>query len=165
MNPYALLNPAPSRKTVRLQERGNILFRLLAVYLFLLFFRPFDQWMWLQLLHLPMVTGGLCLVAYVARRLSRGQTVVPFSPIATPLGLLTFWMLCTIPFSFWMSGSLQTFWDAWVKMVILYILLANVPQSARQVWVAVWVCIVVLVCSLSALMGIGVRGFYRRAID
>jgi ABC-2 type transport system permease protein len=31
--------------------------------------------------------------------------------------------------------------------------------------IAVWVCIVVLVGSLSALLAIGVRGFYRRAID
>ena len=28
-----------------------------------------------------------------------------------------------------------------------------------------WVCILVLVCSLTVLMSIGVRGFYRRAID
>jgi ABC-2 type transport system permease protein len=28
-----------------------------------------------------------------------------------------------------------------------------------------WVCIVVLVCSLAVLLAIGVRGFYRRAID
>jgi ABC-2 type transport system permease protein len=28
-----------------------------------------------------------------------------------------------------------------------------------------WVCLVVLVGSLTALMAVGVRGFYRRAID
>jgi ABC-2 type transport system permease protein len=31
--------------------------------------------------------------------------------------------------------------------------------------IAPWVCILVLVCSLTVLMAIGVRGFYRRAID
>jgi ABC-2 type transport system permease protein len=31
--------------------------------------------------------------------------------------------------------------------------------------IAPWVCIVVLVCSLVVLLAIGVRGFYRRAID
>jgi ABC-2 type transport system permease protein len=31
--------------------------------------------------------------------------------------------------------------------------------------IAVWVCIVVLVGSVSGLMGVGIRGFYRRAID
>jgi ABC-2 type transport system permease protein len=31
--------------------------------------------------------------------------------------------------------------------------------------IAPWVCIVVLVCSLAVLLTIGVRGFYRRAID
>ena len=28
-----------------------------------------------------------------------------------------------------------------------------------------WVCVLVLVCSLAVLSVIGVRGFYRRAID
>jgi ABC-2 type transport system permease protein len=31
--------------------------------------------------------------------------------------------------------------------------------------IAVWVCIVVLIGSLGVLMVVGVRGFYRRAID
>ena len=31
--------------------------------------------------------------------------------------------------------------------------------------IAPWVCVVVLTCSLVVLMTIGVRGFYRRAID
>src|SRR6516164_3124664 len=31
--------------------------------------------------------------------------------------------------------------------------------------IAVWVCIVVLIGSVSTLMGVGIRGFYRRAID
>ena len=31
--------------------------------------------------------------------------------------------------------------------------------------IAPWVCLVVLAGALSALMTIGVRGFYRRAID
>jgi O-antigen ligase len=137
------MNSMGSLPVVRAQEEhGRFLFLVLATYLFLFFFRPFDQISWLQALHLPMVTGGFCLVAYVAHRLSRGQGVVPLSPITTAIVLLTVWILFTVPFSFWISGSLQTFWDAWVKMIILYILLANIPQSARQIWCAVWVCIV-----------------------
>ncbi len=31
--------------------------------------------------------------------------------------------------------------------------------------IAVWVCVVVLIGSVSALLAIGIRGFYRRAID
>jgi hypothetical protein len=31
--------------------------------------------------------------------------------------------------------------------------------------IAVWVCMVVLIGSLGALMAVGIRGFYRRAID
>jgi O-antigen ligase len=133
--------PAVLSPTVAAQKgRKSALFLLLAVYLFLLFFRPFDQVTWLQALHLPMLTGGLCLIFYVAHRLSRGQSVVPFPPISIALGILTLWLLFTMPFSFWISGSLQTFWDAWVKMVVLYILLANIPESSQQVWFAIWVC-------------------------
>ena len=28
-----------------------------------------------------------------------------------------------------------------------------------------WVCVVVLICAVAALLTVGVRGFYRRAID
>jgi O-antigen ligase len=154
------MNPTGSLTSMRVEEEhGRFLFLSLVTYLFLFFFRPFDQVSWLQVFHLPMVTGGFCLVAYVARRFSRGQSVVPLSPITTAIGLLTVWILFTLPFSFWISGSLQTFWDAWVKMIILYILLANIPQSARQVWCAVWVCIVgatgvsVMAVALRVLLG------------
>jgi putative inorganic carbon (HCO3(-)) transporter len=153
------MNQTNSFAQSRVERRGNFLFLALLTYLFLFFFRPFDQITWLQALHLPMLTGGFCLLAYVSRRLSMGQSIVPVSPITNAIWLLTIWILFTLPFSFWISGSVQTFWDAWVKMIALYILLANIPQSARQIWSAVWICVVgatgvsVIAVALRVLLG------------
>src|SRR5579859_7382022 len=103
------MNQTNSFAQSRVEGRGNFLFLALLTYLFLFFFRPFDQITWLQALHLPMLTGGFCLLAYVARRLSMGQSIVPVSPITNAIWLLTIWILFTLPFSFWISGSVQTF--------------------------------------------------------
>jgi len=59
----------------------------------------------------------------------------------------------------------------WFQVVTACNPMTYVSESMRAALVpsvphiAVWVCMVVLVGSVSALMGIGVRGFYRRAID
>jgi hypothetical protein len=119
---------------------GTLAYFLLVPYLFLLFFRPFDLITSLKVLHLPMVTGALCLLAYVAARFMAGQPIFPLSPITKVLALMTVWVLITVPFAFWIGGSLQAFWNDWCKMVIMFLLLANVLQSAKNVQTAVWVC-------------------------
>jgi ABC-2 type transport system permease protein len=59
----------------------------------------------------------------------------------------------------------------WFQVVTACNPMTYVSESMRAALVpsvphiAVWVCMVVLVGSVSALMVIGVRGFYRRAID
>jgi ABC-2 type transport system permease protein len=122
------------------------------------------RWSGVPLLVLALVLGsmlgaGLGLVL--------GTAVVPnrinivFSLVFTPL-LFT--------------GCSQYPWPSldrlpWFQVVTACNPMTYVSESMRAALVpgvphiAVWVCIVVLVCSLSALMVIGVRGFYRRAID
>jgi ABC-2 type transport system permease protein len=122
------------------------------------------RWSGVPLLVLALVLGsmlgaGLGLVL--------GTAVVPnrinivFSLVFTPL-LFT--------------GCSQYPWPSlsklpWFQVVTACNPMTYVSESMRAALVpsvphiAVWVCIVVLVGSLSALMVIGVRGFYRRAID
>jgi ABC-2 type transport system permease protein len=59
----------------------------------------------------------------------------------------------------------------WFQVVTACNPMTYVSESMRAALVpevphiAPWICIIVLVGSISALMAIGVRGFYRRAID
>ena len=122
------------------------------------------RWSGVPLLVLALVLGsmlgaGLGLVL--------GTAVVPnrinivFSLVFTPL-LFT--------------GCSQYPWPSldrlpWFQVVTACNPMTYVSESMRAALVpsvphiATWVCIVVLLASLSALVVIGVRGFYRRAID
>lgn len=129
---------------------------LLLSYLSLLFLRPFDLIPALKVLHLPMVTGSLCLFLYAWSRLSTGRSVMPLSPITKSLVVMSVWALVTIPFSFWISGSVTAFWNDWLKMVILFLLLGNVLQSPAQVEAALWVSIIGATCISSIAIALKV---------
>ena len=122
------------------------------------------RWSGVPLLIVALVLGSL-LGAGLG--LVMGTLVVPqrinivFSLVFTPL-LFT--------------GCSQYPWPSlsklpWFQVVTACNPMTYVSESMRAALVpsvphiAVWVCMVVLVGSVSALMGIGVRGFYRRAID
>lgn len=122
------------------------------------------RWSGFPLLVLALVFGSL-LGAGLG--LVMGTLVVPqrinivFSLVFTPL-LFT--------------GCSQYPWPSlsrlpWFKVVTACNPMTYVSEAMRAALVpsvphiAAWVCIVVLLGSITALMGIGVRGFYRRAID
>ena len=122
------------------------------------------RWSGLPLLVLTLILGsllgsGLGLVL--------GTLVVPnrinivFSLVFTPL-LFT--------------GCSQYPWPSlsrlpWFQVVTAANPITYVSESMRAALVPSvphiqpWICMVVLVCALTVLMAIGVRGFYRRAID
>jgi O-antigen ligase len=125
---------------------SSLAYRWLLFYLMMLFLRPYDLIPALKVLHLPMVSGGLCFVIYIWSSYSTGRTVFPLTPTTKMLAVMTGWAMLTIPFSFWISGSFTAFWNDWVKMVVLFLMLGNVLQSARNVQGALWMCIVSATC-------------------
>jgi ABC-2 type transport system permease protein len=122
------------------------------------------RWSGVPLLLVALVLGS---VLGAGLGLVMGTLVVPnrinivFSLVFTPL-LFT--------------GCSQYPWPSlsklpWFQVVTACNPMTYVSESMRAALVpsvphiAVWVCIVVLIGSVSVLMAIGVRGFYRRAID
>jgi ABC-2 type transport system permease protein len=122
------------------------------------------RWSGVPLLIVALVLGSL-LGAGLG--LVMGTLVVPqrinivFSLVFTPL-LFT--------------GCSQYPWPSlsklpWFQVVTACNPMTYVSESMRAALVpsvphiAVWVCMVVLIGSVSALMAVGIRGFYRRAID
>jgi ABC-2 type transport system permease protein len=122
------------------------------------------RWSGVPLLVLILVLGALLGAAL---GLVLGTLVVPqrinivFSLVFTPL-LFT--------------GCSQYPWPSldrlrWFQVVTAANPMTYVSEGMRAALVpgvphiAPWVCLVVLLGSLAALLGIGVRGFYRRAID
>lgn len=120
----------------------SLAYLLLLFYLMTLFLRPYDLIPALKVLHLPMVSGALCFVTYILSRYLSGRPVFPSTPITRMLALMTVWAMLTIPFSFWISGSFTAFWNDWLKMCILFLMLGNVLESTSNVQGALWMCIV-----------------------
>lgn len=132
-------------------KSGYVYFCLIA-YLFLMFSRPFDYFPALKVFHLPLVTAGLCLIAYTLNRIGSGKPLIPRTPTMKILLLLSLWILFTIPFAFWVSNSIRSYWNDWAKMVVLFLLLGNVMNRPKQVKRAIWVCMLgALPVCLSAL--------------
>ena len=94
--------------------------------------------------------------------------------LVTPARINIVFSLVFTPLLF--TGCSQYPWPSlsrlpWFKVVTACNPMTYVSESMRAALVpavphiAPWVCVIVLVGSIGALMAIGVRGFYRRAID
>ena len=148
---------------VEKKEKGTFGYFMLIFYLFLIFFRPFDLVPSLKVLHLPMVAGALCLFSYIASRFTSGRPIFPFTPITRVLAVMTVWMGITVPFAVWIHGSLRGLYNDWSKMLILFLLLANVLESARNVQKAIWTCI--LGATGISVIAIGLKVFLGESVS
>ena len=122
------------------------------------------RWSGVPLLVLAMVLGsmlGAALGLVLGTAVSPQRINIVFSLVFTPL-LFT--------------GCSQYPWPSlsrlrWFQVVTAANPMTYVSESMRAALVpsvphiTVWVCIVVLLGSITALIALGVRGFYRRAID
>jgi ABC-2 type transport system permease protein len=122
------------------------------------------RWSGVPLLALAIVLGsllGASLGLVLGTLVSPQRINIVFSLVFTPL-LFT--------------GASQYPWPSlarlrWFQIVTAANPMTYVSESTRAALVphvphiAVWICLVVLAGALSALLAVGVRGFYRRAID
>lgn len=147
------IEPEASGQTA---SKRSLPYLLLLFYLAMLFLRPFDFIPALKVLHLPMVSGGLCFAVYIWSRYSSGQTLLPKTPVTKMLGIMTVWAIITMPFSFWIAGSANAFWNDWLKMSILFLMLGNVLESTKNVQGALWTCIASATCISSLAIALKV---------
>lgn len=142
---------APARAPLlEARERFSPAFSLLCVYMVLLFLRPHDYLPALAAFHLPFLVGALCAAAHVLESLGASRSLVPLSPAGKTLAALTVWMLLGLPLAFWKGGALQTITGQWLKMLVLFALLAVVVSSPERLRRILWVCTLCVV-AVSAL--------------
>ncbi len=148
------------QRTEVLAEQGEVWlpFFLLSVLLFLTFFRPGDLFPWSYVLHLPMVVAILCLLSYVLLGSSKARRLFTLSPAIKMLGLISLWALATLPLAFYITGSLNIFYDYWARLVILTLLLGNVVRSVKQLRQIIWLCM--LCIAAVSLIAVALRAIY-----
>jgi putative inorganic carbon (HCO3(-)) transporter len=117
------------------RERRDWAYVALLVFTLLLYFRPQDSFPPLAIIPLAEIAAVLGLVALVAGRVTRGLPVTRVTPELLGVAGLGGLMVLLAPFSIWPSGSLQTFTDLFVKVLLIFVLIVNTlssPQRVRQ---------------------------------
>lgn len=124
----------------------------LVAFTVVLLVRPQDQIPGLDALHLAEVSAIGAVVAMVAHRASRRLPMLRITPEVIGLLVLGAAILASVPFSVWPTGSLTLFLEAYVKVLIVFVLMMNTlttPKRLREItWVMVVCCTYVAARSL-----------------
>jgi O-antigen ligase len=133
---------APALETPdHVDARRDWAFAGLMAFTALLFFRPQDQLAFLQPLHLAEVAAIVGLVAMISGRLRRGLTLTRFTPELLGVASLGGVMLATAPFSIWPGGSVATFTDLYVKVILIFLLMLNTLTTPRRLEQFMWLMV------------------------
>ena len=116
----------------------------LMAFTTLLFFRPQDVLPALAPLHLAEIAALVALAALMFGRLSRGLPITRTPPELFGVAALGAVIIVTAPFSIWPGGALGTFSDLYVKVLLIFLLMANTLTSARRVEQFTWLIVVAL---------------------
>jgi O-antigen ligase len=130
---------AAPRATAR--TRSDWAFTGLMAFTAILFFRPQDQMPFLNPLHLAEIAALIGLVAMVSGRLQRGQTVTRITPELVGVGALGAVILLMAPLSIWPGGSVATFTDVYVKVILIFVLMVNTLTTTKRFEQFMWLMV------------------------
>jgi hypothetical protein len=108
--------------------------------------RPQEQIPGLSSLHLAELFAIVGIGPMVLHRFARQKPV--FRVTAETIGLLAFGaaILATVPFSVWPGGSMGLFTDAYLKVLVVFVLMMNTLTTPRRIEQMTW--LIVLCCGL-----------------
>jgi len=124
------------------RERYDWDYLWMLAFTALLFFRPQDQIPGLEVLHMAELTAIAGLAAMAVRRLSAGQTIAKVNAEVIGVIALGAVIVLTLPFSIWPGGSTKVFSDIYVKIILIFALMASTITSPRRVRQMTWIMIV-----------------------
>src|SRR5262245_36828667 len=125
----------------RLEARDWGYFGLLA-FTAVLLMRPQDQLPALQSLHLADLAALVGIGPMLLHRFANRRPVFRITPEAVGMLALGAVMVATVPFSIWPSGALSTFTDAYLKVVVVFILMMNTLTSPKRLEQVTWLIVV-----------------------
>ena len=117
-------------------------FGLLA-FTAVLLLRPQDQVPGLSALHLAEVCAVLGIGPMLIYRVARKRPVFRMTPETVGLLVLGAAILGTAPFSIWPGGSVGVFFDAYLKIFVVFVLMTNTLTTRARLEQITWL---VLVC-------------------
>lgn len=137
--------PAPPRAEVVARDmapsRRDWAFMGLLAFTALLFFRPQDQFLALQPLHLAEVSAVIALIAMMTDRLARGVPISRVTPELLGVVALGGVIVITAPFSIWMGGAISTFTELYVKVILIFVLMVNTLVWPKRIERFTWLIV------------------------
>lgn len=125
----------------RTRERRDWAFTGLLAFTAVLYFRPQDQVPGLSSVPFAEIAALFGLIAMITSRIGRGLSVTRLNPELLAVGALGFIMLLTAPFSVWPGGSVGTFTDVFVKVILIYMLMTNTLTTPARLHRFTWVMV------------------------
>ena len=120
-------------------------FFALVFFTFLIYITPQAYIPTLQPLHLPRVTAIFAVVLYVLSTLKKRQSIIRFEAETRLVLILILLAVISIPFSIWPGGSLNTFTNLYLKVIIIFFLIPHVVTSLHRfkqmIWSIIFFCL------------------------
>jgi O-antigen ligase len=138
----AVSAPAVAATIAPTRERRELAYTGLLAFTAILFFRPQDQLPVLNPLHLAELSALVALGAMVFGRIGRGLTVTRINPELIAVVGLGALILATAPFSIWMGGSVHTFTDVYVKIILIFTLMLNTLTTPKRIDRFLWLIVI-----------------------
>jgi putative inorganic carbon (hco3(-)) transporter len=126
------------------REQRDWAFVGLLAFTAMLYFRPQDTFPPLAMLRLTELTALIGLAGLFFGRLGRGQPITRLTPEL--MGVFAFGgvILLLAPFSIWMGGSIATFTDLYVKVMLIFLLMVNTLTTPRRVEQLMWLIVLAM---------------------
>jgi putative inorganic carbon (hco3(-)) transporter len=110
----------------------------------MLYFRPQDSYPPLAALRLTELTALVGLGGLIFGRLSRGLPVTRLNPELVGVVVFGGVILLLSPFSIWMGGTIATFTDLYMKVMLIFVLMVNTLNTPRRIEQFTWLIVVAM---------------------
>jgi len=140
-------------------------FWALIAFTFILFIAPQAYLPMLKPLHLALIAAIVAIGSFVFERLSRGLPVVVLHRENVLILLLLFWIMITLPLSYWIGGSIQILVGLYLKTLIVYWLLSHVVTTGQRLRRIAWaLTLMAIPIALTALWHFLAGDFIERGL-
>jgi putative inorganic carbon (hco3(-)) transporter len=148
--PLRLVTPPPPAQAeahapaATARERRDWAYLGLLLFTALLYFRPQDTLPALNGLRLAEIAALIGLAGLFFGRLGRGLPITRFNPEL--VGVVAFGgvILLLAPFSIWTGGTIGTFTDLYVKVMLIFLLMVNTLNSPRRLEQFLWLIVLAM---------------------
>ena len=129
----------------------------LMAFTAVLLLRPQDQLPGLGSLHLAEICAFIGIGPMLLHRFARRLPVFRVTP--ETMGLIAFGLviLATAPFSFWPGGAFELFYDSYLKIVIVFVLMMNTLTTPKRLEQLTWL----IICCCGYIAGRAVFDYAR----